>query len=102
MNSEFRIHNSELGIPNSEFIIEVSLTLPLALLYHGLGAELSVSENKKAEAEVETDVSPCQPPASEQRWKEQTLKPALSKSPERRPSLYHALRRSHQSALHAC
>jgi methylmalonyl-CoA mutase N-terminal domain/subunit len=42
-----------------------------------------VSENKKAGAEVANGHPHRQPSPGEQRWEEQTLKPALEKSPER-------------------
>jgi methylmalonyl-CoA mutase N-terminal domain/subunit len=41
------------------------------------------NENKKAGAEVANELSHRLPSAGEQRWEEQTLKPALKKSPER-------------------
>ena len=44
---------------------------------------LKVSENKKAAAEVANEISRRHSSSSEQRWEEQTLKPALAKSPER-------------------
>jgi methylmalonyl-CoA mutase N-terminal domain/subunit len=42
-----------------------------------------VNENKKAGAEVANENIRRQPSPREQRWEEQTLKPALAKSPER-------------------
>ncbi len=42
-----------------------------------------VAEKKKAEPEVLNAVPSRQPSSREQRWEEQTLKPALAKSPER-------------------
>ena len=48
-----------------------------------LGRIINVNENKKAGAEVANENSHRQPSPGEQRWEEQTLKPALEKSPER-------------------
>jgi len=48
-----------------------------------LGRKINVSENKKAAGEVANGHSHRQPSSPEQRWEEQTLKPALVKSPER-------------------
>jgi methylmalonyl-CoA mutase N-terminal domain/subunit len=42
-----------------------------------------VSENRKAGGEVANEHSHRQPSSGEQRWEDQTLKPALVKSPER-------------------
>ena len=47
------------------------------------GRIINVNENKKAGAEVANELSRRQPSPGEQRWQEQTLKPALLKSPER-------------------
>src|SRR5271157_400728 len=47
------------------------------------GRTINVNENKRARAEVTNGLSHRQPSAGEQRWLEQTLKPALEKSPER-------------------
>ncbi|MFZ0963339.1 MAG: methylmalonyl-CoA mutase family protein [Terriglobia bacterium] len=42
-----------------------------------------MSDNKKAGAEVANQHSQRQPSTAEQRWQEQTLRPALARSPER-------------------
>jgi methylmalonyl-CoA mutase N-terminal domain/subunit len=47
------------------------------------GRVINVGENKKAGAEVANVHSQRQPSPGEQRWEEQTLQPALVKSPER-------------------
>jgi methylmalonyl-CoA mutase N-terminal domain/subunit len=47
------------------------------------GRILNVNEDKKAGAEAANELSHRQPSSGEQRWQEQTLKPALVKSPER-------------------
>jgi methylmalonyl-CoA mutase N-terminal domain/subunit len=47
------------------------------------GRSIHVNENKKVGAEVANELSHRQPSSGEQRWEEQTLKPALEKSPER-------------------
>ena len=48
-----------------------------------LGRIINVSEDKKAGADIANGHSHRQPSTSEQQWEEQTLQPALRKSPER-------------------
>ena len=48
-----------------------------------LGRIINVNEDKKAGAEAVSEFSRRQPSSGEQRWQEQTLRPALAKSPER-------------------
>jgi methylmalonyl-CoA mutase N-terminal domain/subunit len=48
------------------------------------GRIINVDENKKAVADIDAkEIPPRRPSAAERRWEEQTLKPALVKSPER-------------------
>ncbi len=47
------------------------------------GRAIKVSDEKKSGAEVAQESSLRRPSAAERRWEEQTLKPALAKSPER-------------------
>src|SRR5271157_2974034 len=47
------------------------------------GLKTNVNEDRKAGAEVASEISHRQPSPGERRWEEQILKPALEKSPER-------------------